>query len=408
MNFDLVIFTFATGFDTTTPMNTVRIPLYRALAGELRGKGKVLVVLHYLSIIPDALSSPYSSLKFLIKPRLQQKTRNLFIYKPLLLIPLGALEKYPSLIKAMKLLLGWQLRMATRKIEMQNSCRVVMVNDPFHYHLFGLVKESLAVYDCLDEYSLYGRSDQPSSEVLAYERQLTQKAHLIFTTSNILYEKMQAQHNDVFLIPNAVDFDFFNQAMGADTHIAPALEKIPNPRIGFMGNLTFWYNFELLYQVIKRRPNWNFVFIGWVTPYPSCAKAIRTIQEMPNTYFLGRQEFANLPSFLKGFDAAIMPYQTTGAGPTVNPDKMYQYMAAGVPIVATPTPEIAQFSNVIEVASSIEDFIRALERCLYCDNSNRIAQQIAIAQNETWAKRANLQVKLFEKYLKINRKVVWE
>lgn len=403
MNFDLIIFTFATGFDTSTAMNTVRIPLYKAFAQQLNGRGKVLIVTHYVTFVPDAFCYPTYFARRILEPRMQRQARNLFVYSPVMPVPLAPLERLPSLLQWMKLWLRWQVRSAMQHIGMQNQVRVVSVNDPFHHYLLGMVGESLAVYDCHDEYSLYGGVDVAMQGVLKNEHCLVHKVDLVFTTSHALYNKMRNQHDKVHYFPNAVDFEFFHTAINDSTPVAPSLLEIPRPIVGFMGNLTHWYDFGLLRSIISKRQDWNFVFIGWVTAFPSCSGDIKAIQALPNTYFLGCQPFESLPSFLKGFDVAIMPYQMSGAGPTVNPDKMYQYMAAGVPLVATPTPEIAQYAGVIDVADDVGDFISAIERCLAKGRKNRqVDHGIAIARRQTWNARVDEELSVISKLLGTN------
>lgn len=396
---DFVIFTVATGLDTLTPINTVRIPMYEAVAHHLRGRGKVLVVTHYANMIPNPFEGLAGMARRILNSRLIQKAENLFVYTPLLPAPLAGFSRFPLAFQRMRDYLGGRVRAAMRRIGMQNEVRVVTVNDPFYHHLLGVVGESLAIYDCLDDFGRYGGGEDPDPVVLERERQMTKKVNLVFTTSRLLYEKMCALHSNVHYFPNAVDFDFFHRAMDPSCPVAPALRGMPRPVIGFMGSLQQWYDFRLLRAVIQARPNWSFVFIGWTYPRPEVRHDIESIRSIPNVHFLGWQRFEDLPSFLKGFDAAIMPYQLSAVAKAVNPDKMYQYMAAGVPIVSTPIPEAVQFAEVIEIARDSEVFIRALERCVFGDNRERVLRQIAIAREETWDKRVGRQLDIINEAL---------
>jgi glycosyltransferase involved in cell wall biosynthesis len=400
MDFDLIIFTAATALDSTNPMNQVRIPLYEALARQLLSKGQVLVVTHYLSVVPDAAIAPRRLCDRIIAPRLRRVAENLHVCSPLIPIKLGLVAKSYVLLRAARAHLGRQVQAMCREAGLANAHCVVSVNDPFHGVLLGLLRESLRVYDCLDEYALYGGVQTPNQLTLRLERELAQRVDVVLTTSQPLFEKMRPLNGQTYYSPNAADFEFFHQATLQSTPVARRLDGIPRPIVGFMGNLTHWYDFPLLRSVIQRKPEWSFVFIGWVTPYPSCLSDIQAIQTLPNTYFLGCQQYEALPSFLKGFDVAIMPYGLSGAGPTVNPDKMYQYLAAGLPVVATPTPEIAQFSEVIEVAVDVEGFVQAIARCLSENGRDLIKRRTDIAQRETWEHRAERQLEVMERCLR--------
>ncbi len=397
VSFDLVIFTFATGLDNTNAMNQVRIPLYEALARRMRGRGNVLVVTHWRSILPGLLNRRPGLIRWLATGQFRQMAENLHVFTPLLPLPMAVLEQMRAVPNISRLCFTWQVRRAMRRAGFENAHRVVTVNDPFHHHVLGLLNENLAVYDCLDDYALYGGAATPDPQVLSNERQVVERVDLVFTTSRTLYEKMNRQHGSVHYFPNAVDFDFFHQAMWSDLPDADALKGLPKPIIGFMGNLTHWYDFALLREVIQARPQWSFVFVGWVTPFANCTAEIRAIQSLPNAHFLGCQEFRDLPSFLRGFDVAIMPYAQNDAARAVNPDKMYQYLAAGVPLVATPCPEIAQFDRVIDVAAGARDFVLALDKRLTCGRGDaRVMVGMDIANENTWDKRAEQEVALLE------------
>jgi len=399
VDFDLIVFTAATGLDSENPMNQVRIPLYEALAQRLRGRGNVLVVTHYVSWAPELLTSPRRLIHRLCASGLRPLKENLWVYSPLVPVKLAAVANCGPLTRVVRAMLSGQLENVCQRIRCTGRLRVVSVNDPFHAALLGLLGESLCVYDCLDDYALYGGVTEPNPETVRREEDLARHADLVFTTSRHLFEKMKYLNPHTVLSPNAVEFDFFHHAVCESVRPAPTIESIRRPIVGFMGNLTHWYDFDLFRAVVRARPDWSFVFIGWVTPYPSCANAIRELRQLPNTHFLGPQDFDDLPRFLKGFDVAILPYQASGAGASVNPDKMYQYMAAGVPVVGTPTPEIARFADVIEIAGETGSFIQAIERCLSGNNRRRIERQVEIARHETWGHRAGRQLAIVEEHL---------
>ena len=400
MNFDLVIYTCATGIDTSSPRNVMRIPCYEAFARAMQGRGRILVVPHYLSVLPEIFSKPKEVIDRTLTPAIHQLAENLYVYTPLVPIKLGLIANVPHLLGGCRWYLAQQVRTTLRKIGGRAPWRVVSVDDPFHFVLLGLVDESLKTYDCLDEYALYGEVEEEDPSTLASERKLAQQVDVVFTTARMLHRKLQQYNPNTFYSPNAVDFELFHQATLDATPVAHELDRIPKPIVGFTGNLNFWFDFGLLLKVVTRRPDWSFVFVGEVADgYPSVRQGIAPIKRLANAHFLGWQQMPDLPSFLKGFDVAILPYNQDRAAQTVNPNKMYQYMAAGVPIVATPTPEIAQFSEVIELASEPDGFIQAIDRCLYHENQTKIARQIAIAQEETWDKRAQQRLSIIERFL---------
>jgi glycosyltransferase involved in cell wall biosynthesis len=144
-----------------------------------------------------------------------------------------------------------------------------------------------------------------------------------------------------------------------DVAVPSDLAALPAPRIGFYGNLYDWIDFELLEQLATARPQWSFVMIG-----PEYCDVSR-LRATGNIHFLGRREPSELPAYCKGFDAGLIPYKL--ADPrmeSVNPVKLRELLAAGVPVVAADIPEVRGISDYVKTARTKEEFLAALETVL--------------------------------------------
>jgi glycosyltransferase involved in cell wall biosynthesis len=407
MKFDLIIYTCAEYVDMNSARNVTRFPCYMAYAKAMKNKGKVLLVPHYLSVFPGMFNKPQKILGRLFTPTIHQLSDNLYIYKPLVPGKLGPMVNFSPLLRGCQLLLKRQIKNALHRIGAKEPLRVVSVDDPFHFTLLGLADESLATYDCLDDYSLYGEAKDTNSLVLKNEQKLAYGVDLIFATARALCERLKGFNANTFYSPNAVDFTLFNKSTLKTTFVAHDLNKIPNPVIGFIGNLNLWFDYGLLQKIIAAKPEWSFVFVGEVADnYRSIREGIAIIKHLPNVHFLGWQPMNQMPSYLKGFDVAILPYKQNKVTDTINPNKLYQLMAGGIPIVSTPVPEVAQYREVISIASKPLDFIRAIEERLATKRDDaRIKNGVAIARRNSWDRRVEQRLGIISTYLKAKSKM---
>jgi len=154
--------------------------------------------------------------------------------------------------------------------------------------------------------------------------------------------------------------------------------------LGFFGLIREWVDLELLASVARRRPDWHIVLLGDSTidlsPY----------QNLPNIHFLGRKRYEELPAYCKQFDVGLIPFKVNELTRAVNPIKLREYLAAGLPVVSTPLPEISLLKKrCVYVADTADGFIEAVELALAVSSKERFEQSLAMAR-ETWAAKIDL------------------
>jgi len=139
-------------------------------------------------------------------------------------------------------------------------------------------------------------------------------------------------------------------------------EKIPHPRIGFYGVVDERMNIELIGQVAKNRPDWHIVIIGPVVKIdPS------TLPKSSNIHYLGSKTYDELPSYLGGWDIAIIPFALNESTQFISPTKTPEYLAAGKPVISTSIHDVVHpygTNNLVHIADSTSEFIDAAEKIL--------------------------------------------
>ena len=100
-----------------------------------------------------------------------------------------------------------------------------------------------------------------------------------------------------------------------------------------------------------------------------------------------RQELTALPTYLKGFDACLIPYVLTENKQLADPLKLYEYLAAGKPVISKPLPVLAAFGDVVRIATTVDEWIDAIDAAVREDTVELVGRRQAIARQHTWDDR---------------------
>ena len=140
---------------------------------------------------------------------------------------------------------------------------------------------------------------------------------------------------------------------------------------------------DLLAAVARLRPEWHFVLLGDstidLTPYRS----------LPNMHFLGRKKYEDLPAYCRQFDVGLVPFKINEVTRAGIPTKLREYLAAGLPVVSTPLPELGLFGPLIHAADTPDAFADAVESALATGPGTRCERSQAMAR-ETWDGKLDL------------------
>ncbi|MGC4069054.1 MAG: glycosyltransferase [Polyangiaceae bacterium] len=223
------------------------------------------------------------------------------------------------------------------------------------------INAELVVYDCMDELSAFHGAPP---KLVERERQLFARANLVFTGGQSLYESKRLQHPSVFAFPSSVDTTHFAKARIAPNEEPPEQAPIPRPRVGFFGVIDERMDLALLAALADARPQLQFVMIG-----PIVKIADSSLPRRPNIHYLGGKNYAALPSYIAGWDVAIMPFALNAATRFISPTKTLEYLAAGKPIVSSAIRDVVTpygESGLVHIADEIT-FPAAVDAALSTD-----------------------------------------
>jgi len=235
----------------------------------------------------------------------------------------------------------------------------------------------LSVYYCIDDYA--SLPDVDEAAVREMDEDMTRKADLVFVASVTLLEPKRRLNRETHVSPHGVDVDHFSRARDESTPVPGDIARLAHPIVGFFGLIERWIDLDLIDFLSEQRPHWTFLLIGRI------AVSADDWKRRPNVHFLGKRSYAELPSYGKQFDAAIIPYRLTQQVLHANPLKLREYLAMGKPIVSVRTPEIEKYGDLVQIADSREAFLSKLDQVLaHPDLPEDARRRISRIAGESW------------------------
>ena len=270
---------------------------------------------------------------------------------------------------------------------------------PGMLHFVDEFDPRLVVYHVVDEYSAYpGLSQTQRTLQRDLDRRLTARADLVFCTARSLVEERRTLNPNTHYMPNAVDFRGFQRDLAAAT--GSPLDALPRPVLGVVGGINAKLDLDLLAAVARQRVDWTIALVGPVS-YGVSDRDLAALRALPNVYFVGPVAHDQVPTAIDACDVCLIPYVLNEQTRHVNPLKVYEYLAGGKPVVATPLPELAQFANAVRLAGDAVGFIAAIEASLP-EAADPLAQATrrAVAAANTWDLRVARMIELVDDALK--------
>jgi len=289
--------------------------------------------------------------------------------------------------------LGWGLRVALLRLRFRRPW--LWTYNPLTGMLLSLSMFSRTVYHAVD--ALQEQPCMPRATIETAERRLCAEVDQVFVTSPALERQLTPWSRRIRFDPNVADHDHFARAMTMSINDLPAdLAVIPSPRIGFMGAVSSYkLDFGLIAALARAHPQWQFVFIGPTGEGEPQTDTTLLIQQ-PNVHLLGSRPYDHLPYYCAGFDCGWLPLRLSPYTQAMFPMKFFEYLAAGLPVVATAIDALGQFSEAALLCEpESAAFSKALEQALSGAGPD-IDVRLTLAAEHTYLSRTQRMLRVLE------------
>jgi glycosyltransferase involved in cell wall biosynthesis len=287
----------------------------------------------------------------------------------------------PAAQRLNRRLLRMQVGRAARKLGMSRP--ILWAYVPQAEELLDVLDPSLVIYHCVDD--LAEQKGVDAASFRAAEERFARRADLVLASAPALRDRMETLSDHVLYAPNVADTPSFARALEPGP-VDPAIEALPHPRLVFQGAVVATkLDVGLLTETARLRPQWSIVLVGPVGAGDPTGD-LSGLETAPNIHLLGPRPEAGLPEVLRGADAGLIPYEVNHLTRSVFPMKVYEYLAAGLPVLATPLPALAGV-EAIETVSSAGELVAACERELELDSPERRHERSQAAASHSWEAR---------------------
>jgi glycosyltransferase involved in cell wall biosynthesis len=276
---------------------------------------------------------------------------------------------------------GW---LAARLASWRKDRQLVLwLYSPHGLALVDLLKPDRVVYDVCDLHAtpsgrtLRDDGERREIEKLArLEETLLARADLTLCVSEPLVERVGMASRRVQLVPNGCEWPRYATP-------CPTVTNSTRTRIGYVGTLAPRFDVELVAAVAKARPDWIIELVGPLLPLVD----ISPLQSLRNVQLTGEIPFEEVPARLATFDVCLLPLREIDFAYYCSPIQVFDYLAAGKPVVSTPVGQLERWNGLVHVVRGANAFVDAVEQALNERTPDHVARRRVFAARNTWDDR---------------------
>jgi len=261
---------------------------------------------------------------------------------------------------------------------------VLWVNPHSAVNLVGHFDEAAVIYDITDDWTTASQSAEAAEMVKRQDSELCGRADAVIVCSNRLFDMKRAMTSSLHLIANGVDAEHYREVLEGGGPLPEAAARWKKPVYGYTGSVHSDRVDVELVRKFAQRTNGTVVLLGPNMLVPED----RARLDLPNVVLFGPLPYQELPKYMRGFDVCIVPHRVTAFTESLNPIKLWEYLAAGKPIVSTDVAGFRDYPQFVHLARNIDEFVLATDVAAKEDPSLAAARQ-AEARKHSWTRRVD-------------------
>ena len=291
-------------------------------------------------------------------------------------VPLEAVSEYPNITllhplkvfpntlpwgrRANEVLMRRQIRRAASALGIARP--LLWLNPHSAVHMAGRMGERAVVYDITDDWISLTQRDWLRRLTAAQDAALCRRADAVIVCSQKLYDMKRGLTSNLHLIPNGVDAAHYRRVQDTALPLPPPAAHWPRPVLGYTGTVHPDRVDVGLIEVLARRFAHGTVALVGPNHLPAPDEA--RLKALGNVQMTGPIPYAQVPDYMRAFDVCITPHRMTPFTESLNPIKLWEYLAGGKPIVSTDVAGFRDYPQFVRIAGTPEAFLEACEAAL--------------------------------------------
>lgn len=311
-------------------------------------------------------------------PRPRQVADNIWAVRAIRPVPDSAAKDAADAIEAL------QLRSVAKSLGLERP--FLWTQDPRSASLVGRLQARGLLYDLTDDWAAFESDPARRRVVESQIKDLLEHADVTIACSRWLQQQAQSLGADAVYLPNAVEPHPTDRL-----ELPEDLRAISPPRLGYIGTLhSSRVDIDLLVSAAALRRDWSFVLLGpeHLSTADSSTADSHRLFDVPNIRYLGVRPHRMMQAYLSGFDVCLLPNLVNDFTRSLDPLKLYEYLAAGRPVIATPAGIPEELAPFISICDDAESLVRQATRFIERDGSDRVEARRAAVADATWEARA--------------------
>jgi len=261
---------------------------------------------------------------------------------------------------------------------------VLWINGHYAADMVGKMVESQVVYDITDDWTQFTQTPALRQLTIEQDAALCRRADHVIVCSQKLLEDKTPLCRDLHLVPNGVEIEHYASVLDAHLPVPEAANAWPKPVLGYTGTAhPDRVDVDLVEKIARRMKQGSVVFVG---PNQLPETDRQRLAACGNFIMHGPVPYRDIPAYMRAFDVCITPHCVTPFTESLNPIKLWEYLAAGKPIVATPVAGFRDYPEHVYLAGDAEEFLAAVEAALAEPPAKRLARQAEVAAH-SWEAR---------------------
>jgi teichuronic acid biosynthesis glycosyltransferase TuaH len=309
------------------------------------------------------------------------------------------LERYRWGARLNELLARRHIRKMVRRLKLQSP--LLWLNPQYAVHLVGVLGEQAVIYDITDDWASLTQTPRQIELIREQDERLCKLADATIVCSERLYDMKSNLSRNIHLIPNGVDAKYYSGIADRSIPIVPAAAGWMRPVLGYTGTLHPDRVDVSLIVALARAHQGSIALIG---PNHLSASDNQTLRELGNVHLTGPVPYSEIPNHMAAFDVCITPHHMNAFTESLNPIKLWEYLAAGLPIVSTDVAGFRDYPELVYLANTPTQFLTAVRSALserVNEGERKIRQRSLEASRHSWFNRVDRIESVIEDYLNL-------